>query len=179
MWLFLKTLWLFYTPVNIYILNCRHRHKYKYFSVLYSPLKNHNCLLLSFSDRTLAASGAFWLKTTIYFTDLISSVSNTIVVRGFSDDCCYSTTYPGHIVTAWTFWECFVNLPLVVVSAVTIDWQVAQLWLGHKNGGDKTLWRHVEHINYALFYKMLLIQDVCEVLAENTSQIIYYSMLKI
>ncbi len=118
----------------VYILNCRHRHKYKYFSVLYSPLNNHNCLLLSFSDRTLAASGAFWLKPTIYSADLISSVSNTIVVRGFSDDCCYSTTYPGHIVTAWTFWECFVNLPLVVVSAVTTDWQVAQLWLGHKNG---------------------------------------------
>ncbi len=31
-----------------------------------------------------------------------------------------------------------VDLPLVVVAAVTIDWQVAQLWLGHKNGGDKS-----------------------------------------
>ncbi len=36
--------------------------QYKYFSILYSPIMNHNCLLLSFSDRTLAASDAFWLK---------------------------------------------------------------------------------------------------------------------
>ncbi len=131
-----------FTYIYIYIYLTADTHKY--FSVLYSPIKNHNCLLLSFSDRTLAASGAFWLKPTIYSADLISSGSNKIVVRGFSDDCCYSTTYPGHIVTLWTFWECFVDLPLVVVDAVTIDWQVAQLWLRHKNGGDKTLWRHVE-----------------------------------
>ncbi len=85
----------------------------------------------------LAASGAFWLKPTIYSANLISLGLHKIVVRGFSDDCCYSTTYPGHIETLWTFWECFVKLPLV---DVTKDWQVAQLWLGHKNGGDKTLW---------------------------------------
>ncbi len=121
--------------------------QYKYFSVLYSPIKNHNCLLLSFSDRTLAASGAFWLKPTIYSADLTSLGSNKIVVRGFSDDFCYSTTYPGHIVMLWIFWECFVYLALVVVAAVTIDWQLAQLWLGHKNGGDKTLWRHMEPMN--------------------------------
>ncbi len=135
----------FYTPVNkyIYILNCKH----KYFSILYSSIENHNCFVLSFSDRTLAASGAFWLKPTIYSANLISSGSNKIVVLCFSDDCCYSTTYPGYIVTLWTFWECFVDLPLVVVAAVTIDWQVVQLWLGHKNGGDKTLWRHVEAMN--------------------------------
>ncbi len=60
---------------------------------------------------------------------------------------CYSTTYTGHIVTLWTFWECLVDLPLVVVAAVTIDGQVVQLWLGHKNGSDKTLWRHVEPKN--------------------------------
>ncbi len=74
------------------ILNCRHKHKY--FSILYSPLKNHNCLLLSFSDRTLAASGAFWLKPTIYSADLISSGSNKIVVLGFSDDYCYGISRP-------------------------------------------------------------------------------------
>ncbi len=73
----------------------------KYFSILYSPIKNHNCLL-SFSDRTLAASGAFWLKPTIYSANLTSLGLNTIVV--------------------W----------------------VAQLWL---DGGNKTLWRHVEPIN--------------------------------
>ncbi len=121
--------------------------QYKYFSIFYSPIKNHNCLLLSFSNRILAASCAFWLKPTIYSADLISLGSNKIVVQGFSDDCCCSTTYPGHIVTLRTLWECFFKLPLVVVAAVTIDWQVTQLWLGHKSGGDKTLWRHMEPMN--------------------------------
>ncbi len=92
--------------------------QYKYFSVLYSPIKNHSGLLSFFSDRTLAASGAFWLKP-IYSADLTSLGSNTIVVCGFSDDSCYSSTYPGHIKTFWTFWECFVDLTLVVVVAVT------------------------------------------------------------
>ncbi len=154
MWLFLRTLWLFlYTCKYIYIHltadtnDIAYVVQYKYFSVLYSPIKNHNCLLLSFSDRTLAASGAFWLKPTIYSADLTSLGSNKIVVRGVSNDCCYSTTYPGHIVTLWSFWECFVDLPLVLEAAVTIDWQVAQLWLGHKNGSDKTLWRHMEPMN--------------------------------
>ncbi len=134
-----ENLVIIFIHLQIYILNCRHKHKY--FSVLYSPIKNHNGILLSLSDRTLAASGAFWLKPTIYSADLISSGSNTIVFQGFYDDCFYSTTCPGHIVP---FWECFVDLPLVVVAAVTTDWQLAQLWLGHKHGGDNTVWRHVE-----------------------------------
>ncbi len=45
---------------------------------------------------------------------------------------------------SWAYCNLFKpsgNLPLVVVPAVIIDWQVAQLWLGQENGGDKTLWR--------------------------------------
>ncbi len=52
-----------------------------------------------------------------------------------------------HIVGLWTFWECFVDLPLVLVAAVTIDWQVTQLWLRHNDGVDKTLWHHIEPMN--------------------------------
>ncbi len=72
--------------------------------------------------------------------DRISSGSNTIEVRGFSDDRCYSTTYLGHIATLWTFWECFVDLPLVVVAAVTIDWQ-------GRAAVSRTQKRHVEPMN--------------------------------
>ncbi len=62
MGLFLRTLWLCYTPVNIYIHltadtnNIAYVVQYKYFSVIYFPIKYHNCLLFSLSDRTLAAS---------------------------------------------------------------------------------------------------------------------------
>ncbi len=92
----------------------------------------------------------------MYSADLTSLGSNKIDVRVFSDNCCYSTTYSGHIVTLWTFWECFIDLPLVVEAAVTIDWQVVQLWIRHKNGSDKTLWRHMEPMNIKVLEQHML-----------------------